>query len=126
MKPALLLASLLAATPALSAPPAFDARVSAAKAAVATRDGFIYDTAMVPAVHHAIVPCVPKGTDPGRGGEFTLVATVDPAGRLVAIDVRPATPFARCFARTFGAMRLQPPPKRAGGWPILVEMETRR
>ena len=104
----------------------FERRVALAKAAAATREGFIYDTAMVPAIHHAIVPCVPKGTDPGRGGEFVLVATVDGRGRVSAIDMRPASPFARCFARTFRAMTLRAPPKRSGGWPILVEMETRR
>lgn len=65
------LATLFAVT-ATAAPPAhFDARVAAAKAAVATRTGFVYDTAMVPAIHHALVPCVPAGPDPRRGGDFT-------------------------------------------------------
>ncbi|GAB6197046.1 hypothetical protein [Lysobacter xanthus] len=116
--------SLLLVAPAVAAP-GFASRLATAKAAVATRQGFIYDTAMVPAIHHAVVPCVPKGTDPGRGGEFVLVADVDATGHLSAVDVRPQTPFARCFARTFGATVLQPPPPRSGGWPIAVEMETR-
>jgi len=119
--PAIVLAT---ASSAMAAPPTFSARVATAKAAAATREGFIYDTAMVPAIHHAFVPCVPKGTDPGRGGEFVLVADVDASGRASNIAVRPATPFARCFARTFAALTLQAPPKRP--WPVVVEMQTRR
>lgn len=108
-------------------PPAFDTRVAAAKAAVATRPGFIYDTAMVPALHHALVPCVPPGNDQRRGGEFVLVADVDARGRATNIEVRPATALARCFAGHFRALALQPPPLARGQrlYPVVVEMQTR-
>ncbi|GAB1597232.1 hypothetical protein [Lysobacter claricitrinus] len=127
MKPLLLTAALLTSTAATAATPTFDARVAAAKAAVATRPGFIYDTAMVPAVHHALVPCVPKGTDPARGGDFVLVADVDRGGHASNIDVRPSSPLARCFARTFAALALRPPPLTAGQprYPVVVEMLTK-
>lgn len=127
MRPLLLAMFLLiAAAGTAGATGAFDARVATAKALALTRQGFIYDTAMVPAVHHALVPCVPKGRDPGRGGEFVLVGTVSASGRLSHVAVQPATPLARCFAQSFGALTLRPPPKRVGGWPIVVEMQTRR
>ncbi|HEY4582034.1 MAG TPA: hypothetical protein VIG88_04095 [Lysobacter sp.] len=103
----------------------FAARVVAAKAAAVTIEGFAYDTAMGPAIHHVLVPCVPKGTDPGRGGEFVLVANVDATGRPSAIEARPSTPLARCFAKGFGALRLQPPPKRPSPYPVVVEMQIR-
>lgn len=105
----------------------FDARVAAAEAAIAAPGGFAYDTALVPAIHAAVVPCVPAGADPARGGGFVLVADVDANGRLHALDVKPASPIARCFAQHFGATRLRPPPSRtARPWPILVRMQTHR
>ena len=110
-----------------AAHPTFDARAAAATAAISTRAGFIYDTAMVPAIHAALQPCVPKGTNPARGGGFALVADVDASGRLHDVEVRPASPIARCFAKTFGATRLRPPPVYAShAWPILVRMRTDR
>lgn len=124
MKPLLLLIAVSAT--AAASPPGLTARLAAARAATATRAGFAYDTAMAPAVHHALVPCVPPGRDPARGGEFTLVADVDPTGNLLDVEVRPASPLARCFAARFGAMRLRPPPASPSGrWPIAVEMLTR-
>lgn len=127
MKSSAPLVLLFAAFAAVAATPAFDARVAAAKAAVATRPGFIYDTAMVPAMHHALVPCVPKGTDPARGGDFVLVADVDAAGRVSNIDMRPASPLARCFAQRFSALTLRAPPLKAGQsrYPVVVEMLTK-
>lgn len=116
---------ILAAVGAATAAGTFDARIAEAKALAATRPGLIYDTAMVPAVHHAIVPCVPKGANPARGGEFVLVGRVQANGWLSDVAVQPATPLARCFARSFGALKLRPPPGRAGGWPVVVEMQTR-
>ena len=125
MKRALTIALLLPL--AAHAAPDFDTRVKAAKAAIATRDGFIYDTAMVPAIHNALVPCVPKGKDPTRGGAFTLVADVDSTGRVTNTDVRPASPLALCFAKRLVATRLRPPPiqSRVVTYPILVEMDVR-
>lgn len=105
----------------------FDTRANAAKAAIATRDGFIYDTAMVPAIHDALVPCVPKGIDPTRGGAFRVVADVDSTGRVTHADARPASPLALCFAKRLLATRLRPPPvqSRVVAYPILVEMDVR-
>ena len=39
-------------------------------------------------------------------------ADVDATGRPSAVEVRPDSPLARCFAKGFGGLRLQPPPKR--------------
>ncbi|WP_133479861.1 hypothetical protein [Cognatilysobacter segetis] len=120
-------ASLLMLASASSAATSFDARVVAAEAAIARPGGFAYDTALVPAIHAAVAPCVPAGSDPARGGGFVLVADVDAQGRLHAVDVRPASPIARCFAQRFGAMRLHGPPGPASRtWPILVRMQTHR
>ena len=105
----------------------FDARIAAAEAAIAAPGGFAYDTALVPAIHAAVVSCVPPGVDPGRGGGFVLVADVDANGRLQAVDVKPASPIARCFAQHLGATRLRPPPSHTSrNWPILVRMQTHR
>ena len=123
MKTLLLATALAIATPG----PTFDARIAAAEAAIAKPGGYAYDTALVPAIHAAVVPCVPAGADPTRGGGFVLVADVDARGRLQAVDVKPATPIARCFAKSFGAVRLRPPPARGTRpWPILVRMQTHR
>jgi hypothetical protein len=119
------LSLVLVAAP-LRATPVFDARVAAAEAAVARPGGFAYDTALVPAIHAAVLPCVPNGADPARGGGFVLVADVDPAGRLLSVDVKPASPIARCFAQRFGATRLRPPPSASRPWPIVVRMQTHR
>jgi hypothetical protein len=117
---------LLVALPSLSPAADFDARVAAAQAAAATRPGLAYDMAMVPAIHAAVVPCVPAGTDAARGGGFTLVADVDAMGRVRNADVRPASPLARCFAKSFGATRLRAPPLKAqASWPVVVRMQAR-
>jgi hypothetical protein len=123
-----LLAPLLAVAAAASPAAApFDARIAAAQAAIAAPGGYAYDTALVPAIHAAVLPCVPAGADPTRGGGFALVADVDMHGALHAVDVKPASPIARCFARTLGAMRLPAPPaKGARPWPIVVRMQTQR
>lgn len=125
LKAALATLALLTARPSPAAD--FDTRTAAAEAAIATPAGFSYDTAMVPAVHDALVPCVPKGTDPTRGGAFTLVADVDPTGRVLNTDVRPASPLALCFARRLATMRLRPPPSKphVTAYPILVRMGLR-
>jgi hypothetical protein len=118
---------LLFASTASSAAPSFDARIAAAEAAIARPGGFAYDTALVPAIHAAVAPCVPAGSDPARGGGFMLVADVDAQGRLHAADVKPASAIARCFAGRFGAMRLRSPPGPAPRrWPIVVRMQTQR
>ncbi|TZF86863.1 hypothetical protein [Cognatilysobacter lacus] len=105
----------------------FDARVAAAKAAIAMPGGRAYDMAMVPAIHAAIVPCVPASPDPAGAGAFVLVADVDSTGRVLSADVRPASPIARCFARHLGADRLRRPPAHLPRtWPIVVNMQTRR
>jgi hypothetical protein len=116
----------LAATPSPAAP-SFDARIAAAEAAISAPGGFAYDTALVPAVHAAVLPCVPAGGDPARGGGFTLVADVDAQGRVHAADVRPSSSIARCFAKNLGAVRLRPPPASpTHAWPIVIRMQTHR
>lgn len=114
------------------APPAtaadFDTRVAAAKSAIATRDGYAYDMALVPAIHAATVKCVPPGrTAASAAHSFTTVASVDPTGRVSNVQVRPTTPLSRCFARELGALKLQPPPRnaRSHGHPILIEIRDR-
>ena len=127
MRTALIVLSLVLAPLPSPAASAFDARIAAAEAAIAKPGGYAYDTALVPAIHAAVAPCVPAGRDPARGGGFVLVADVDPRGQVVAIDAKPASPIARCFAKNLGATRLRPPPSRdARPWPIVVRMQTHR
>jgi hypothetical protein len=126
MRTFLLVPLLALAIAPLHAAPTFATRVAAAEAAVAKPGGFAYDTALVPAIHAAVLPCVPDGSDPARGGGFVLVADVDETGRLRAVDVQPASPIARCFAQRFGATRLRPPPAAPRPWPIVVRMQTHR
>ena len=127
MRTALIVLSLVLAPVPSPAASAFDARIAAAEAAIAKPGGYAYDTALVPTIHAAVVPCVPAGHDPARGGGFVLVADVDARGRVHAADVKPATPIARCFAKNLGATHLRAPPSRDGRpWPILVRMQTHR
>lgn len=125
-------AALLALPLALLAPDAvatdFDSRMVAAKNAIATRDGYAYDLALVPAVHAAMLRCVPPGrAKVDRAQSFTTVASVDATGRVSDVRVRPSAPLAQCFARRLGAMKLQPPPTGAkgAGHPILIQIRDR-
>lgn len=116
---------LLAAAASTSVAGDFDARVALAERATATRSGYAYDLALVPAVHAATLPCVPRGrAQAKRSDVFTAVAGVAPDGRVFDVAVRPETPLSRCFARELGARRLQPPPPGSGraGHPIAVAM----
>lgn len=129
MKPtAALLLLPLACAPINGTAADFDSRVAAAKAAIATRDGYAYDMALVPAIHAATLECVPPGrAKADRAQSFTTVASVDPAGRVSGVRVRPSTPLSRCFARQLGVLNLQPPPKPVArtGHPILIEIRDR-
>ncbi|GAB2525102.1 hypothetical protein [Lysobacter humi (ex Lee et al. 2017)] len=119
----LLLCLALLATPALA--DGFTARVARAKAAVATPAGYAYDMALVPAIHAAMTGCVPAGRAPAKAADvFTAVADVDASGRVHVVDVRPATPIARCFAKRLGAVRLQRPPgaQATTRHPIVIEL----
>jgi hypothetical protein len=115
----------------LSAPTAaadeFDRRVARATAAVETRAGHAYDMALVPAIHAITTRCVPAGrARPQASANFVAVASVDPAGRVRDVRVRPATPLAQCFARHLGSTRLQPPPTPATGThPIVIRIRDR-
>lgn len=102
----------------------FDARVARANAAVATRAGHAYDLALVPAVHAATLPCVPRGkAKSSRADVFTAVARVAADGRVLDVAVRPQTPLSRCFAKQLAARRLQPPPASGrDGHPIVIAM----
>lgn len=119
----LCLALVLFASPALA--DGFAARVARAKAAISTPAGYAYDLALVPAIHAAMTGCVPAGRAPARAADvFTTVADVDASGRVHAVEVRPATPVARCFAKRLGAVRLQRPPnvKPVARHPIVIEL----
>lgn len=120
-----LLSGLLLAATSTSVAGDFDARVARANAAVATRAGYAYDLALVPAVHAATLPCVPRGRAKARRADvFTAVARVAPDGRVYDVAVRPETPLSRCFAKQLGARRLQAPPPGSGnaGHPIVIAM----
>ena len=107
----------------------FDARVAAARAAIATPAGHVYDMALVPAVHAATTRCVPSGKRVARAADsFTAVARVAADGRVTDVQVRPVTPLSACFARTLGAIRLQPLPvalRRPAGHPIVIGIRDR-
>lgn len=123
--PRFVLSLLLAAASAPALAGDFDARVARANQAAATRAGYAYDLALVPAVHAATLPCVPRGRAKAKRSDvFTAVARVAPDGRVFDVAVRPETPLSRCFARELGARRLQPPPPGSGraGHPIAIAM----
>jgi hypothetical protein len=104
----------------------FDARVAQAEATIATPDGYAYDLALVPAIHAATARCVPPGRAAARKADsFVAVASVDSAGRVHDVAVRPLTKLSQCFARQLATTKLQPPPRRsavAGRHPILVRI----
>lgn len=118
--------AVLALLPLAGSAAGFDARMAQARAAIATREGYAYDLALVPAIHAAMVKCVLPGRAAARRADaFTLVASVDPAGQVGNVQVRPVTPLSLCFGRELDAMKLQPPPRRprgAGPHPILVQV----
>lgn len=104
----------------------FDTRIAQAEAATRTRAGYAYDLALVPAIHSVTTRCVPPGRAAARRADgFTVVASVDAAGRVHGVAVRPLTALSQCFARHLAATRLQPPPRLAAGasrHPILIRV----
>lgn len=126
MKPTAIAALLLLPTATHAA--GFDQRITKAKAAIATPSGYAYDMALVPAIHAATTKCVPPGRSVAKAADaFTTVASVAADGRVRDVQVRPATPLSRCFARELAALRLQPPPRSGpnGLHPILIEIRDR-
>jgi hypothetical protein len=122
---ALLLTGATSTAGPVTAAESFDTRIARASAAIETRDGYAYDMALVPAIHSATTKCVPPGRAPAsRAESFTAVASVDPSGRVSAVQVRPVTALSKCFADRLGTLRLQPPPAGSGknGYPILIRI----
>lgn len=117
-------AALLLLVPVAVSAGDFDARVRRAEAAIATRAGYAYDMALVPAIHAATLPCTPPGRRAANRAEsFAAVADVMRDGRVRNVQVQPSTPLSQCFAKHLAAKRLQAPP--VDRHPILIRIRDR-
>lgn len=115
---------LLALAFALAQDP-FDHRVEAAKALEQGAEGKawqgkLWDRIGDPATD-ALRDCIASNA-PADTRAFTLVATVDPAGRTSDVAVRPGTPVANCFAGQFAAWTLPMPPKAPAPYPVEIDV----
>ena len=108
----------------------FDARVGWAKAAEQKEEFKPYIAAMEQQAGaqfaSAMRFCFATVPEP-QSDSFTLVADIRPDGKLNAIDVRPATNIAACFAAGLTHISFPPPPAYPGhgGFPMTIEMRIR-
>jgi hypothetical protein len=110
---------------ALAAGDGFEGRVQAAKALERKADGKAWQSAMWDRVGDpatdALKDCIASNA-PADKRPFTLVADVDADGRSSQVEVRPATPVARCFAGQFNAWMLPAPPKTPAPYPVEIDV----
>ena len=105
----------------------FAARVRSGKQAEAAATGTAYQkqlwARLGDAATVALTGCIARNA-PADKSPFTVVADVPADGTPRRIDVRPATPVARCFAGWLGTMTLPTPPWHAGasGYPIEIDV----
>ena len=108
----------------------FDARVRWAKAAEQKEEFKPYVAAMEQQAGaqyaSAMRFCFATVPEP-QSDSFTLVADIGPDGKLNAIDVRPTTNIAACFAAGLIHVSFPPPPTFSGhgGFPMTIEMRIR-
>lgn len=120
------LAALAFAGTAAAATPDFEHRIGAGNLVMATQDGAKYEQAYAPFVTTAIAACVPATGN--AAGKFILVADITRAGILTNGEVRPATTLSQCFAKTFLAAHLPPPPLPSYAkinYPLVIELDLR-
>jgi hypothetical protein len=104
----------------------FGSRLAEAKRLQITSAGALYEETLGPFLVGAMRTCVPPGSnDPQNLGAFALVGTVNSAGQLRDVEVRPVTRVSSCFRREFEGSQLPVPPPVADGerYPIAVEMK---
>jgi hypothetical protein len=103
----------------------FETRVQAAKALEQTADGKTWQSALWDRVGNpatdALKDCIASNA-PADRSPFTLVANVGKDGRSSNVDVRPATPVARCFTGQFAAWTLPVPPKAPAPYPVEIDV----
>ncbi|HXP00803.1 MAG TPA: peptidase C13 [Luteibacter sp.] len=116
---------LLALALALAAGDGFDGRVHTAKALELKAEGKAWQSAMWDRIGNpatdALKDCIASNA-PADKQPFTLVANVGTDGRSTDVDVRPATPVARCFAGQFAAWTLPVPPKAPAPYPVEIDV----
>lgn len=116
---------LLALALALAAGDGFESRVQAAKALEKNAEGKAWQAAMWDRVGNpatdALKDCIASNA-PADKRPFTLVANVNADGRTSEVDVRPATPVARCFTGQFAAWALPVPPKAPAPYPVEIDV----
>jgi hypothetical protein len=105
----------------------FDVRVGLGKAAEQNEEFSAYQSSMNRQVGSqyaaAMRSCFATVKDP-QTDSFTLVGDITPDGELSAVEVRPATNIASCFAAGLRAVTFPNPPRYSGrnGFPVTIEM----
>jgi hypothetical protein len=107
--------------------PAFDTRVELGEAAERNEEFRSFHAAVERAAGDHLAEtmrsCFATGQNPNTAA-FVLVADIGAEGTAKAIEVRPATNIARCFAAGFATARFPVPPPHAGhdGFPVTIKM----
>lgn len=103
----------------------FDGRAQAAKALEGGAPGKAWQAALWDRIGDpatdALKDCIASNA-PADKRAFTLVADVDATGRSSGVEVRPATPVARCFAGQFATWTLPAPPKAPAPYPVEIDV----
>lgn len=104
----------------------FDVRMERGKAA--ETEFAAYQSAMFAQVGNQLAytmrACFDRTREP-QTDAFVLVADITGDGKAAAIEVRPATNIASCFAAGFGRAAFPAPPRMTdgGSFPVTIEMQ---
>lgn len=119
----MLLTAVLALATA-SADPSFANRVARAKVLETNVEGKAYQPTMWDKIGNpatdALKGCLASNR-PADTSPFTLVADIGTDGRPARVEVKPATPVARCFAGQFAAWSLPTPPRSPAPYPVEID-----
>jgi len=105
----------------------FEERVELARAAEKAADTKPYQKQMFDAIGPHLAAAMKSCFGSIKNPEtepFTLVADVTPEGRADAVDVKPNTNIAACFAKGFMSANFPPPPRfrDRSRFPMFIEM----
>ncbi|HEY4143562.1 hypothetical protein [Pinirhizobacter sp.] len=110
--------------PTLADPADFSSRKAEAQQLEASPEGAAYVRKYSYLVRPAMRGCVPPGaSDPANLGSFSVVADVLGNGQLYAVDVKPKTSVATCFAEQIGHATFPTPPTNGGkNYVVVIDM----
>ncbi|WP_250624345.1 hypothetical protein [Pinirhizobacter soli] len=120
----MLLLAMAFFAPTLAVPSDFESRRAEAQRLEKSAEGAAYVREYSYLVGAAMRGCVPPGSaDPANLGKFSLVADILGNGQPYAIDVKPKTAVASCFAGQIIRITFPTPPNNGGkNYVVVIDM----